>query len=146
MKTYTGTKLVKAKPMTRKEYNDLRGWTVPADEDPDDAGYLVEYLDGGSPNVAGFDGYVSWSPLAQFEKAYVDVGDVSGLLPHQRRVVAERAELEDRIGKLFAFLLTDVCMSLPFGERGLLSQQHNDMCLYSETLGQRISGFKQTTR
>lgn len=37
MKQYIGTKLVNAKPMTRQEYNDLRGWTVPSDENPNDA-------------------------------------------------------------------------------------------------------------
>ena len=70
MKTYIGTKLVKMAPMSRQAYNDLRGWAVPADEDPSDAGYLVEYLDGGKPNVQGFAGYVSWSPKAQAEAAY----------------------------------------------------------------------------
>jgi hypothetical protein len=51
-------------------YNQMRGWTVPADENPNDAGYLVEYLDGGKPNVQGFEGYVSWSPDEQFDNAY----------------------------------------------------------------------------
>lgn len=73
MKTYIGTKIVKMQPMNRLEYNELRGWTVPADEDPADEGYLVEYLDGGKPNLAGFDGYVSWSPKAQAEAAYREV-------------------------------------------------------------------------
>ena len=70
MKTYIGTKLINAKPMTRQAYNDLRGWTVPADEDPADEGYLVEYLDGGKPNTELYAGYVSWSPKEQFENAY----------------------------------------------------------------------------
>lgn len=65
-----GTKLINAQPMTRQAYNDLRGWTVPDDENPADAGYLVEYLDGGSPNVPGYAGYVSWSPKEVFEQAY----------------------------------------------------------------------------
>lgn len=41
LKQYTGTKTVMATPMTRGEYNALRGWEVPADEDPNDQGYLV---------------------------------------------------------------------------------------------------------
>jgi hypothetical protein len=69
-KTYIGTKQVKAYPITRQAYNDLRGWSLPADEDGADAGYLVEYLDGGKPNHPGFDGYISWSPAEQFEAAY----------------------------------------------------------------------------
>lgn len=70
MKTYIGTKIVRMTPMTRAEYNTFRGWTLPADEDGGDAGYLVEYLDGGKPNVAGYAGYVSWSPAEQAEAAY----------------------------------------------------------------------------
>jgi hypothetical protein len=70
MQQFYGTKLIAAEPMTRAQYNILRGWTLPANENGDDAGYLVEYLDGGKPNLEGFAGYVSWSPAEQFEKAY----------------------------------------------------------------------------
>lgn len=70
METYIGTKLVRMQPMTRGEYNEFRGWTVPADENPEDEGYLVEYLDGGKPNTPHFAGYVSWSPKAQADAAY----------------------------------------------------------------------------
>ena len=70
MKTYIGTKLIKATPMNRLDYNTMRGWTVPADENPADEGFLVEYLDGGKPNMVGYAGYVSWSPKEQFENAY----------------------------------------------------------------------------
>lgn len=67
---YYGTKKVSAKPMTRKQYNDYRGWELPEDEKGDDAGYMVEYLDGGKPNHKNHDGYISWSPKEQFDKAY----------------------------------------------------------------------------
>jgi len=67
---YYGTKAVKLTPMTRKEYNDFRGWQLPADENGDDPGYRVEYTDGGKPNVEGFDGYISWSPKEQADNAY----------------------------------------------------------------------------
>lgn len=70
MNLYVGTKVVKAVPMTRYEYNVLRGWTVPADEEGTDKGYLVEYTDGGKPNHPQFAGYISWSPKEQFENAY----------------------------------------------------------------------------
>ena len=60
MKQYIGTKIIKAKPMTRGEYNTFRGWPIPNDENPADDGYLVEYSDG----------YISWSPVKQFEEAY----------------------------------------------------------------------------
>lgn len=70
MQKFYGTKLIQAKPMTRLEYNKFRGWELPADEDGADEGYLVEYLDGGKPNVEGHAGYVSWSPKEQFDNAY----------------------------------------------------------------------------
>lgn len=70
MNQYIGVKLINAKPMNRLAYNQLRGWEVPVDENPDDEGFLVEYLDGGKPNHKDFEGYISWSPKDVFERAY----------------------------------------------------------------------------
>lgn len=70
MKTYIGTKVVRAAPMTRGEYNAMRGWSLPIGEDPADAGYLVEYTDGGKANHPDFKGYISWSPADVFDCAY----------------------------------------------------------------------------
>ena len=67
---YIGTKLINAEPMTRAAYNSFRGWELPANENGADEGYLVEYQDGGKPNVVGRAGYVSWSPKEQFDAAY----------------------------------------------------------------------------
>lgn len=67
---YIGTKIIRATPMTRLAYNEYRGWQLPQDECGEDAGYLVEYLDGGKPNHQNHIGYISWSPAEQFEKAY----------------------------------------------------------------------------
>ena len=69
MKTYIGTKIIEAEPMTRGEYNQFRGWTIPADENPDDEGYRVVYPDG----------YVSWSPKEVFENDYRETGEVDEL-------------------------------------------------------------------
>jgi hypothetical protein len=60
VKTYIGTKVVQAKPMTRGAYNALKGWQLPADEDGSDEGFLVGYSDT----------YLSWSPKATFDEAY----------------------------------------------------------------------------
>lgn len=70
LKTYIGTKSLKARAMTLGEYNAYRGWTQPADENPEAPGYLVEYLDGGAPNHASHRGYISWSPAEVFERTY----------------------------------------------------------------------------
>ena len=70
MQTFIGTKIINAVPMARQAYNDFRGWQLPADEDGSDAGFLVEYIDGGAANTPQYKGYVSWSPKAVFEQAY----------------------------------------------------------------------------
>jgi hypothetical protein len=70
MKRYIGVKEINAKPMKRAVYNVARGWTLPADENGDDDGYLVEYIDGGQANTTAYAGYVSWSPSDVFERAY----------------------------------------------------------------------------
>ena len=77
MKQYIGTKIINAKPMSKLEYNDFRGWELPDDENGTDEGYLVEYLDGGKPNTTEYKGYVSWSPKEQFDNAYKASGNLS---------------------------------------------------------------------
>ena len=57
---YIGTKISHAIPMTRLEYVEFRGWGLPENERGSDKGYIVQYADG----------YISWSPAAQFEEAY----------------------------------------------------------------------------
>lgn len=73
MKHYIGTKQVSAKPMSRADYNTLRGWELPADENGNDDGYLVEYHDGGQANHHDFKGYISWSPKDVFNRSYREV-------------------------------------------------------------------------
>lgn len=63
MKQYTGTKTVKAMPMTMGEAYErklLKNGVRPLECETDKAGYLVEYEDD----------YQSWSPADVFEKAY----------------------------------------------------------------------------
>ena len=58
MNNYIGVKLAQAEEMTLGAYNEYKGWTIPADEDPNREGYRVHYSDD----------YVSWCPKEQFEK------------------------------------------------------------------------------
>lgn len=69
---YIGTKHVNGFPMNKGTYCKLRGWDVPADEDPSENGYLVEYTDS-LPNHPQFRGYISWSPAPVFESTYFNV-------------------------------------------------------------------------
>ena len=74
MKSYTGTKTVKAMPISRENYLKYRGWDLPEGENPKDELYLVEYeADPQSkPNHANHKGYVTMSPKHVFDKAYVE--------------------------------------------------------------------------
>lgn len=97
-KQYTGTKIVLGTPMKRLAYNQYRGWELPADENGDDDGYLVEYLDGGQANHPNHKGYISWSPKDVFEKAYKP-----SATPLERMEI-ELNELNDKVNKLSAAL------------------------------------------
>ncbi len=77
MNEYIGVKLLRAKPMTKLDYNVLRGWEQPSDEDPKEEGYLVEYQNGGKPCHPDFKGYISWSPKDVFEQSYKQSGELS---------------------------------------------------------------------
>ena len=102
MQKYIGVKQVEAKPMTRNDYNDYRGWTVPADENPNDEGYLVKHSEN----------YVSWIAKDEFEKTYNVVGvrslNDSALLmvstDYKDRFKAEYIQLETRIKGLETML------------------------------------------
>ena len=50
MKQYIGTKKLKAIPMNKQEYLNYRQWEIPSNENLNEDGYLVEYLDGGKAN------------------------------------------------------------------------------------------------
>lgn len=137
MKTYIGTKIVHATPMNRGAYVAMRGWKLPEDENGDDEGYLVEYTDGGKPNLDTHKGYVTWSPKSVFEQSYNVV-----LLPYQRRVIDEKKELDMRISSLRAFLDSDNSEGVPAAEKGRLGRQLTTMILYAEVLDERIGAFE----
>ena len=77
MQQYIGLKNINARPMTRGEYNTYRGWEVPADGDPADLGYLIEYPDSPNANHPGHEHFISWSPASVFEGAYKPVKALS---------------------------------------------------------------------
>lgn len=63
------------------------------------------------------------------------------LKPHEQRVVAEKAELDEKIAKLQAFIKSEAGLSIPAIEHGLLRQQAEAMESYSWILGVRIRRF-----
>jgi hypothetical protein len=112
---YIGTKIVTA-------------WPQEKDGAP---GYAVKYADG----------YVSWSPKDVFDAAYVDIGNVSHLPAHQQRVIGEKAQLDDKIDKLGAFIGSDWYKSLDTEERERLVVQRGAMREYAKILAKRIAAF-----
>lgn len=135
---YVGTKVVYALPMTRQEYNDFRGWVLPLDEDGNDAGFLVQYADGGKANVEGFSGYLSWSPADVFDRAYIPVGSPRAPSTFLDRLKAEHAQLQERCEKLAQFLTSEGFQGLPDTDRRLLQDQYEYMTCYMGVLVQRL--------
>ena len=131
MKQYTGTKVVNAEPMTRQEYNDLRGWQVPNDENPLDEGYLVEDA-AAAPNTTTHNGYVSWSPKDMFEKSY---------LPSERpidRMAIENLQLLERLKALDGLLEKPQPKFISDKQWSLLQSQRGYMKAYFKVLDERI--------
>lgn len=67
MDMYIGSRVVKAKRMTRLEYNQLRKWDLPEDEDGSDEGFLIEHgQDIGKQVVT----HVGWLPEDLFRAEF----------------------------------------------------------------------------
>lgn len=137
VKTYVGTKVVHACPMTRLTYNKLRGWELPANENGDDAGYLVEYADGGAPNLPPFRGYVSWSPKDVFEKAYTP-GVTLKKTTYVERMLTEVAELGEKIKLLDKFIEGNIFPTIDIVDGQDLVLQLQAMSEYHSILSRRL--------
>lgn len=137
VKTYVGTKVIHAVPMSRADYNKLRKWDLPKDEDGSDAGYLVEYTDGSGSNLPGFSGYVSWSPRGVFEKSY-STGVEQPKETYKDRLFKEQEELNEKFDKLNAFLASPASVHLPAEDQDLLYMQRTWMEKYLQVLGSRV--------
>lgn len=136
-KQYTGTKVVLGTPMNRLAYNQYRGWELPADENGDDEGYLVEYLDGGKSNHPDHKGYISWSPKDVFEKAYKP-----SATPLERMEI-ELSELNTKIEKLSAAMdKADFETKVGKLQFSLIYAQGSIMAAYREVLKNRINDLK----
>ena len=63
-----------------------------------------------------------------------------GLLPHQQRVVEEKYELDERLGRLLAFFQTPSFEFMAETERSRLRNQARFMEGYSAALKERLAG------
>ena len=106
MKQYTGTKTVKAMPMTMGEAYErklLKEGVRPSECETDKAGYLVEYEGG----------YQSWRPADVFEKAYKPSETFVN------RMLLELEDLEKRMYKCDNFLSSDEFSALDALKAGM---------------------------
>lgn len=126
MKQYAGVKVLGAEPMTRAEYNVLRQWELPADENGEDKGYLVEYQNGSNSNVNGYKGYISWSPKKQFEDAYnLFSDDTIGAKRVALRFNPSNDTKVDKIKLLSAMLINEIQSVVEPQERSEAARQVN---------------------
>lgn len=95
------------------------------------AGYAVKYPDG----------YTSWSPKEVFEEAYIPLGHLGTMAPHQQRVVGEMKLIENWRTKLQRFLFGEIFNTLAEKEQDRLIRQESAMQTYAGILKERIEDF-----
>lgn len=124
MKTYIGTKTVKAEPMTAADAEKVLGRNIDMSKHPEDEGkgYLVEYEDG----------FKSFSPKSVFEKAYKIADDFLDCL----RI--ERDEVSARLTKLRSFTTTPWLDAFSTRNKELMQKQEECMSSYLTILTARI--------
>ena len=145
--SYIGTKQILAWPQEGGAKVLVCGVSCHQDEESCN-GYCVGEV--GSPRNAGpvpgyavkyADGYTSWSPKEVFEAAYLPLGQIGHLPPHQQRVVGEKAQLDAKLRALDTFFLSTRWADVDSAEKLLLLTQADLMEDYSKVLGARIAAF-----
>lgn len=134
-------------PDVKAAVDRFLGWKLPQDFAPD-AG--ISFMPSTHPlgwpvgtNLLSAD-----QAKAMFEHALAGVAcanepktATSYLQPHQQRVVDERAELDERLAKLSAFIDGATFRTLDADEQNRLEQQAAVMATYSDILTERIAAF-----
>lgn len=125
MTQYTGTKTVKACPMSLGEAEKVLGHkieTSAVENREESEGYLVEYEDG----------YRSWSPKVVFDKAY-RVSET-----HLDRMNIDLQEVQERYLKGRKFSFSQEFRKLSEPKRNTLRKQLDSMETYLYLLSRRI--------
>lgn len=108
-------------------------WRLPLDVCPDGAP--------GDPLRTGTN-LLTARQAEQMLQYVMDGADI--LAPHQRRVVDEKAELDERLDKLCLFSNSNTFASLPIAEQERMNTQRHLMCSLSAVLGARIAAFNSS--
>lgn len=136
MKQYTGTKTVKAMPMTMGEAYErklLKNGVRPSECETDKTGYLVEYEGG----------YQSWSPADVFEKAYKPSETFLDRLRIEYEEVKERT---DKLSEFCKQRFENMAKKIGKEQSNLLISQFYYMIKYEEVLMMRISDIEQSMK
>lgn len=131
---FAGTSVVHASTMTRQEYNDYRGWSVPDNENGADVGYIFEDRKG-QKNTEELEGYVQWLPKGEFLRKF------SAAETPQDRVRLEQRELNEKLDALENFLDKGQPNFIDDEQWSLLQEQHKHMDAYNDILVKRITLF-----
>lgn len=86
-------------------------------------------------------GNITWRAKAAFEASHIAMGHTGHLAPHERRVVAEKAQNDDRVTKLTAFVGTERFRGLNSLDRQRLEIQLSGMSLVGNVLSDRVDDF-----
>lgn len=129
--TYVGTSVVHALPMNRGEYNKLRGWTVPPDEDAEDNGYVIQ---------EGRTGHLNWKPQDVFEKIY----DINLRVRQEPKnlitaLVEERDQLALRVDETISFINSESFQLMSAETQNDLQEQLPAMQAYLTILNTRVN-------
>jgi len=135
---------VTLEPMTRLQYNEFRGWTLPEDENEEDSGFKVTSLE---------NGHVSWSPSKIVQQEIIDPTQTE----HDKDSVLESlgihtdGELKHLINQAKELIKTrkTEAKELAKLERERIKNEGLEEALakYAETneLGKRIYNFKEVS-
>lgn len=143
---FVGTSVVVAIAMRLGEYNDLRGWIIPPNEDEKAEGYLVEHQHG-EQNHPNYVGRISWMPKSLFEAEYRQICQVEETKPLIVKLIGEFNAVNDNTEPLRCFLSKPKPDFISQKEWLVLHDQLDAMADYRECLLARISihTFKEET-
>jgi len=141
---HTYVNLGYSKPMKQQAYMDLTGSQALPGTQPTDDGYIVEAPGSGAPNAPGYENHVFWYAKAEFEAAWKPVGGVpytpgTGTGPDVSRLTQERNQLQSKITKLQAFLVSSAASDISMADRMDLNDQLSGMNAYFMALSRRVN-------
>lgn len=141
MDSYVSNKLVTATPMSKQDYSRHQGWVLPIEDQGEELGFLVEDPKGIS-NHKEHSGRIHWLSYPEFLSDHLLLGDIKNAPAYQQRVIAELAQLEEKLKALQKYTKTDQFLLLQYKDRELLQEQCRVMSRYAAILDERIQRFK----